>query len=413
MTTPLAWGARVGPEFRVRVIELCKRIGIPDPSWLMACMMFESGLDPARVNAVSGATGLIQFMPSTARALGTTVEALARMPAYEQLTWVERYLQPYTGKLKTLTDCYMAILYPIAIGKPDSAIVFAAPSLVYEQNKTLDTDHDGRVTKLEACAFVVRRLEEGLLPTNVASVYASEVLPAAAPTPAPGPQSEPDPQPAPPSPAPVQPPKEGRMGALSLLQLFSSILGPMIPQIAPLLGAKGAQVQQYAGIADTVLKTITSATGAPNLQGAIEAMQTDPSVKAKVQEAVVTHPEVIGLMELGSGGVGGARAAALAVQNADKPFWYNPVVWVTFGFFPMMYWIVGSVVAAGTEIPSDAPWFIQILKYFGPAFDPQTRAGLINLIVGMVFGGVVGIWFGTSYGSQRKTELATEGKPAG
>jgi hypothetical protein len=31
---------------------------------------------------------------------------------------------------------------------------------------------------------------------------------------------------------------------------------------------------------------------------------------------------------------------------------------------------------------------------------------VVNLVLGMVLGGIVGIWFGTSYGSMRKTELA-------
>ena len=85
------------------------------------------------------------------------------------------------------------------------------------------------------------------------------------------------------------------------------------------------------------------------------------------------------------------------MQTAEKPFWYNPAVLVTVLFFPMMYWIVGGVLAGGT--PGAPAWF-------GSAFDANTRTGLINLIVGMVFGGVVGLWFGTSYGSMRKTEIA-------
>ena len=32
------------------------------------------------------------------------------------------------------------------------------------------------------------------------------------------------------------------------------------------------------------------------------------------------------------------------------------------------------------------------------------------VLIGMVLGGIVGIWFGTSYGSMRKTELAAQGE---
>ena len=191
------------------------------------------------------------------------------------------------------------------------------------------------------------------------------------------------------------------MGALALLQLFGPILSGMIPQITPLLnpGAAG-KVNQYAGIAQVVLDTINKTTGAPNLQGSIEAMQSNPSVKAAVQQAVVSHPDVIGLLEVG-GGIKEARAASVVMQNAEHGFWYNPMFWISVAFFPMMYVIVGAVlftVQPSTAI-KDIPWWAQV------GFDQATRSGLVNLIVGMVFGGIVGVWFGTSYGSQRKTEL--------
>jgi len=187
------------------------------------------------------------------------------------------------------------------------------------------------------------------------------------------------------------------MGALALLQLFAPILSTMLPQIAPLLGG-GDKTNKYAGVAQVVLDTITKTAGSENLQGAIEKMQTEPTVKAAVQAAVVTHPEVIGLMEIG-GGIGAAREANLASQNADKPFWFNPAFWVTLLLLPLVYWIVGSVLVGGTE----GAWTI-----FGRSFNEETRSGTVNLVIGMVLGGIVGIWFGTSYGSMRKTELAAQ-----
>lgn len=71
----IAWGAVVTPDFCKAVIATCKNLGIPDPSYLMACIAFETGetFSPAIKNSAgSGAVGLIQFMPSTAKALGTT-----------------------------------------------------------------------------------------------------------------------------------------------------------------------------------------------------------------------------------------------------------------------------------------------------------------------------------------------------
>lgn len=117
-TRQLAWGAKVTEPFRTRVIRIASFLET-DPSFLMACMAFETGgtFSPSIRNAAgSGAVGLIQFMPQTALALGTTSEALARMSAFEQLLYVESYFRPRRGKLKKLSDVYMAILWPGAIG---------------------------------------------------------------------------------------------------------------------------------------------------------------------------------------------------------------------------------------------------------------------------------------------------------
>jgi len=78
---PIAWGAKVSPVFRDRVWWIADTLGL-DPDDLMACMAWESA-ESFRADiknaAGSGATGLIQFMPSTAKALGTTTTELAKM----------------------------------------------------------------------------------------------------------------------------------------------------------------------------------------------------------------------------------------------------------------------------------------------------------------------------------------------
>ena len=59
---------KTNEAFRNKVIEIADRLLI-DPNFLMAIMSFETGatFDPKIKNAAgSGATGLIQFMPTTA-----------------------------------------------------------------------------------------------------------------------------------------------------------------------------------------------------------------------------------------------------------------------------------------------------------------------------------------------------------
>jgi hypothetical protein len=96
-----------------------------DPAWLANVINFESGFSPSIRNAAgSGATGLIQFMPSTARSLGTTTDALARMTARQQMEYVYRYFAPYKGRLNTQADVMMAVYYPRAVGQGPSYSIY-------------------------------------------------------------------------------------------------------------------------------------------------------------------------------------------------------------------------------------------------------------------------------------------------
>ena len=168
----LSWGQKVSALFRTRVVEICKHLSV-EPDHLMACMAFETGgsFSPSQKNlAGSGATGLIQFMPDTAQALGTSTEALARMTAEDQLQFVQKYFETYRGRLKNVGDLYMAILFPRGIGMPDDFALFVEgqkPVRRYQQNRGLDANHDGIVTRGEACKSIVRKLAEGNKPENL------------------------------------------------------------------------------------------------------------------------------------------------------------------------------------------------------------------------------------------------------
>jgi hypothetical protein len=137
----------------------------------MAAMAFESGesfKSDVKNAAGSGAVGLIQFMPSTAKGLGTTTEKLAAMSNVDQLDYVKKYFQAYSAKkLLTIEDMYMAILYPKAIGQGNDYVLFEKgtgkkPTKAYSQNSGLDTDNDGKITVQEAAAKVRAKLKKGL-----------------------------------------------------------------------------------------------------------------------------------------------------------------------------------------------------------------------------------------------------------
>lgn len=120
-----------------------------EPEWLVGVMYFESKLNPAAINPVSGATGLIQFMPSTAQALGTTTDALKRMKAHQQMVYVYEYLKPYTGKMRSLVDVYFAVFFPKAIGAGRDTVLQTSKlkaSTIAKQNPIFDTNKDMAIT---------------------------------------------------------------------------------------------------------------------------------------------------------------------------------------------------------------------------------------------------------------------------
>lgn len=164
----LIWGKKVTQEFRAKTRDICTKLKM-DPNYLMAVMAFETGrsFDPAQKNNAGGsARGLIQFMPATARGLGTTTGQLVRMSAVEQLEWVYKYYKPYTGKVKLLADAYMVVLWPAAVGKPESHVLYRQGTSAYNENAGLDRGRKGYVTKGDATARVATEYKMGMKQMN-------------------------------------------------------------------------------------------------------------------------------------------------------------------------------------------------------------------------------------------------------
>ena len=116
-------------------------------------MSFETGgeFSPATKNRMqSGATGLIQFTDKTAKGLGTTTEALAKMTPEQQLDYVEKYLaavqrqtRDAQGSLhrRCSTPMRSASLMRLSSIPPKTRTPPTLP-----QNAGLDTDKKGYVT---------------------------------------------------------------------------------------------------------------------------------------------------------------------------------------------------------------------------------------------------------------------------
>lgn len=160
-TGPLiAWGALLSPDEKQAVLEVAQALKF-DPSVLTTIMRLESGLKTGprsgirAYNPKGKAVGLIQFIPRTARSLGTTPEALYRMSFREQMYYVYKYFSAYKhllGDYPDIGEVYIVCFWPKAARKPMDYILFTAADnpRVYGANRATDRNADGLVTKREA-----------------------------------------------------------------------------------------------------------------------------------------------------------------------------------------------------------------------------------------------------------------------
>jgi len=167
-------------DFEQTMNSLCTKLEI-NPNWLMMVMWSESRLNAQAVNKQAGdstnpavraanrAVGLIQFMPDTAKNLGTTTQKLYAMSAIDQLHFVYAYFKPWTGKIHSYFDLYLITFFPIAVGKPDEYILETtklAASKIAKQNPFFDMNKDGKLTVGE----IKRKMYESIPEAVVAEV---------------------------------------------------------------------------------------------------------------------------------------------------------------------------------------------------------------------------------------------------
>jgi hypothetical protein len=141
-------GAQISQDDLFRIIEF-----ETDGTW-----------SPSVKAPTSTATGLIQFLEATAESLGTSTAELAQMSRAEQMAYVERYLQNTIrerGPIRNFGDLYMAIHWPVGVGKEDDFVMYREGSEAYTANRGLDANGDGTVTRGETMAVVERRVGRG------------------------------------------------------------------------------------------------------------------------------------------------------------------------------------------------------------------------------------------------------------
>jgi AraC-like DNA-binding protein len=147
------------PDFKKKLEKVAGALGVRSHD-LMAIFKQESGVNPQARNP-SGATGLIQFMPDTARRLGTTTDDLYKMDGVQQLDYVYKYFKMTGVGNGTLGDLYMAVFMPKYVGYDDATVLgkhgaSGFSGKVYAQNKGLDRNRDGEITVADVKQSVQR-----------------------------------------------------------------------------------------------------------------------------------------------------------------------------------------------------------------------------------------------------------------
>jgi len=139
-------------NFMNKVIQISKNIGC-DFRDLLGVMRAESGMNSAAQNKKSKATGLIQFMPSTARGLGTNTEALRNMSAVQQLDYVEKYLlkTKRSAGFKSNEKLSAGQLYALVFlpARAKREVLTTSNEKFYKWNSGTDINKDGKITRAE------------------------------------------------------------------------------------------------------------------------------------------------------------------------------------------------------------------------------------------------------------------------
>lgn len=140
------------PEFTAELNRVAQKFNI-NANDLLAVMLVETGgtLNPAIRNKSSGATGLIQFMPSTARGLGTTTDDLAKMTRAQQMKYVEKYFDNKLPQGATGGQIYAAVFLPAFIKEE---ILTVRGEAYYNANVGLDYNNDGKISRSDLDAHV-------------------------------------------------------------------------------------------------------------------------------------------------------------------------------------------------------------------------------------------------------------------
>jgi hypothetical protein len=138
-------------EFMRNLSEYAKESNTPIEN-LLAVMAKETWntFDPSKKSDISTATGLVQFLEKTAKALGTSTDDLRKMSRVEQLPFAIKIFNRGRGSKETprnLVDTYLSVFAPAHINKSEDYKMYKKGGTRYKANPSLDPDNEGYISK--------------------------------------------------------------------------------------------------------------------------------------------------------------------------------------------------------------------------------------------------------------------------
>jgi lysozyme len=223
-----------------------------------------------------------------------------------------------------------------------------------------------------------RRAERALFETTVpAAPIENRIAPQPAQAPA---EPADDPTPIQPVAVPVVARQERPMAPI-LAALLPSLVS-LIPEIGKLFG-DGPKTERNTKVAEKVAEIVVAATGAPNLQGAVEQMERDPTAVHAARQAVQSAWYEI--VPADGGGIDGARTAAMNATAGQD--------WRAIGYGVTLALLAVLIVGGGGAMV----W--SLIR--DPLTSGEQRGMLIGAIVAII-GSVVAFFFGSSVSSRAK-----------
>ncbi|UCV00307.1 glycoside hydrolase family 104 protein [Acidovorax radicis] len=182
-------------------------------------------------------------------------------------------------------------------------------------------------------------------------------------------------------------PKEQTMAPFIAAVLPSLI--DLVPKLGRLFSSGSETSERNVKAAEIVVAAAKEAIGARNEQELLEILKADPSAAAAVRGAI--ESQWFKLEEVGGGIVAAREANAVYLQPGAPGFWLNPAFWVSLAFLMMPVMIL-----------------VDMLFAHPGSYDDTLRTQIITAVLALL--GIVGAyWLGTSFSSQRKTELQSGG----